>query len=328
MEENEKRSKKNVKSIVVLIIVIIFIAIGSLAGILFPGTAFESVIDNSVGKFFDIISLVKNNYVHIIESVAIILFIYVLNYILLLLIKVFRTKGKRGETIGMLFTNITKYLSIVIGLLLILSAWGVQTPTLLAGAGIAGLAISFGAQGILEDVFAGLSIIFEKQFVVGDIVEVNGFRGVVLEVGSKNTRIKDIRGNVLIIANSDIREIVNLSAEVSVAISTVSIAYEADLPKVEEIIKEHLPEIKEAIPQIINGPLYEGVEELADSGVIIRIVAEVKERDRLSVNRLMNREIKVLLDKYGIHIPFPQVVVHKAQTEDLDEKTGKQEKKD
>ena len=316
MEEQEKSRKMSVKSIIVLIIVIVFVGVGSFAGILFPGTVFESVIDNSIGKFFDIIGLVKNNYVHLIESAAIILFVFVLNYVLMILVKVLKRKGRRAETLGILFANIIKYISIAIALILILAAWGVQTPTLLAGAGIAGLAVSFGAQGILEDVFAGLSIIFEKQFVVGDIVEVNGFRGVVLEVGSKNTRIKDIHGNVLIIANSDIREIINLSAEVSLAISNVSIEYEADLPKVEEIIKAHLPEIKEAIPQIINGPIYEGVEELADSGVIIRIVAEVRERDRLNVNRLMNREVKVLLDKNGINIPFPQVVVHQAKNKD------------
>lgn len=313
MEENQNKKKVSGKTIIVLIIIFVFIIVGSLSGVLFPGTVFENIVDNSIGKFFDLIGFFQNNYVSMIESVAILLFVFILNHILMLLVKLFTRKGKRAETLGVLFANITKYLSIVIAALLILSAWGVQTPTLLAGAGIAGLAVSFGAQGILEDVFAGLSIIFQKQFVVGDIVEVNDFRGSVLEIGPKNTRVMDIEGNVLIIANSDIREIVNLSAELSYAISIVSVAYEADLEKVEHILKEHLPEIKQTIPEIIKGPIYEGVEELADSGVNIRIVAGTREKHRLEVRRKLNRELKVLLDKYDIEIPFPQVVVHQAK---------------
>ncbi len=310
MEEQKKAKRIDTKTIIVLIIIVLFIVVASLSGFLFPGTAFESIIDNSIGKFFDIVGFFQNNYVVFLESIAILLFVFILNYLLMLLVKIVTRKGKRGETLGILFANIVKYLSVAIALFLILAAWGVQTPTLLAGAGIAGLAVSFGAQGILEDVFAGLSIIFEKQFVVGDIVEVNGFRGTVLEIGTKNTRIMDINGNILIMANSDIREIVNFSNELSLAISNVSIEYEADLEKIETILKENLAGIKDKIPQIVNGPVYENVEELADSGVIIRVVAGVKEKDRLNVRRALNRELKILFDKHDINIPFPQIVLH------------------
>lgn len=315
MEEKKEKRNISIKTLVVLIIIGIFILIGSLASVIFPGTAFESIIDNSIGKFFDLIGFFTNNYVVILESLAIILFIFVLNYLLLLLVKLLTRRGKRGETLGVLFANIVKYISIIIAAFLILSAWGVQTPTLLAGAGIAGLAISFGAQSILEDVFSGLSIIFQKQFVVGDIVEVNNFRGTVLEINAKNTRIKDINGNVLIISNSDIREIVNLSSELSIAIATISIEYGADIEVIEQTIKKHLPQMKEAIPQIIEGPVYQGIEELADSAVIIRIAAYVDETNRQSVRRALNKELKILFDKEGINIPFPQLVVHQNEKE-------------
>ncbi|MCD6482295.1 MAG: mechanosensitive ion channel family protein, partial [Candidatus Izimaplasma sp.] len=218
--------------------------------------------------------------------------------------------NSRNETIGILVTSIVKFGCMIIALILILSAWNVPTPTLLAGAGIVGLAVSFGAQGILEDVFAGLSIIFEKQFVVGNFVEVDDFRGEVIEIGPRNTRIKNIFGNILIIANSDIREIINLSDDLSFAISEISIEYSADIDKVEKIIKSNLPNIKEKIPEIIEGPIYDGVEQLGNSSVVVRVVAQCEEKDRINVRRFLNKELKRVLDENGINIPFPQLVIH------------------
>ncbi len=308
----EKKSRLDLHKWIVLIIIIIFILVGSLAGVIFPGTAFESVIDSSIGKFFDVFSVVKNNYINILESVAIVLFISILFYIISVFIGLFTRNNTRGETVGILMTSIAKFASMIIALILVLSAWNVPTPTLLAGAGIVGLAVSFGAQGLLEDVFAGLSIIFEKQFVVGDFVEVDGFRGEVIEIGPRNTRIKNIFGNILIMANSDIREIINLSEDLSAAISEISIEYSQDIDKVEEIIKSNLPSIKEKIPEIIKGPKYSGVEELGNSSVVVRVVAHCDEKNRINVRRALNKELKRVLDENGINIPFPQLVVHQA----------------
>lgn len=309
----EKMSKLDLHKWIVLGIIIVFILIGSLAGIIFPGTAFASVVDSSIGKFFDIVSLIKNNYINILESIAIILFISILFYVISVVIRLFTRNNTRRETIGILMTSIAKFGCLVIALILVLSAWNVPTPTLLAGAGIVGLAISFGAQGLLEDVFAGLSIIFEKQFVVGNFVEVDDFRGEVIEIGPRNTRIKNIYGNILIIANSDIREIINLSENLSFAISEISIEYSADLDKVEEIIKNNLPNIKERIPQIVVGPIYDGVDKLGDSAVIVRVIAHCEEKDRINVRRALNKELKRVLDKNSINIPFPQLVIHQAK---------------
>ncbi len=306
----EKMSSLDLHKWIILGIIITFVLVGSLTSILFPGTAFATIISNSIGKFFNVISLVKNNYINILESIAIILFISILFYVISVIIKLLTRKSTRGDTIGILLTSIVKFGSMVIALILVLSAWNVPTPTLLAGAGIAGLAISFGAQGLLEDVFAGLSIIFEKQFVVGNFVEVDNFRGEVLEIGPRNTRIKNIYGNVLIIANSDIREIINLSENLSLAISEISIEYSADLDKVEEIIKNSLPNIGERITEIVAGPRYDGVEQLGDSAVIVRVVAHCEEKDRIDVRRILNKELKSVLDKNGINIPFPQLVIH------------------
>jgi small conductance mechanosensitive channel len=313
MSKNDKRL--DLHKWIVLIIIVLFVLIGSLAGILFPGSTFATVVESSIGKFFDVVSLIENNYVNILESVAVILFMGILYYVLSVLIRLFIRKSARGDTIAILLISIVKFASMVIALVLVLSAWNVPTPTLLAGAGIVGLAISFGAQGLLEDVFAGLSIIFEKQFVVGNFVEVGDFRGEVIEIGPRNTRIRNIFGNVLIIANSDIREIVNLSEDLSFAISEISIEYGADLDQVEEVIKANLQAIGEKYEEIIQGPIYDGVEQLGDSAVVLRVIAHCEEKERLKVRRILNKELKLILDKNGFTIPFPQLVVHQTVKE-------------
>jgi len=309
----EKKSRLDLHKWIVLVIILVFILVGSLTSIVFPGTAFATVIDSSIGKFFDVVSMFKNNYINILESIAIILFMSILYYVVSVIVKLITRSSNRGKTVGVLITSVVKFGVMVISLILILSAWNVPTPTLLAGAGIAGLAVSFGAQGLLEDVFAGLSIIFEKQFIVGNFVEVGEFRGEVIEIGPRNTRIKNIYGNVLIIANSDIREIINLSEDLSFAISEISVEYSADLDRVEEIIKTNLPKIGEKIPEIVAGPIYDGVDKLGDSAVIVRVIAHCEEKDRIRVRRSLNKELKRVLDMNNINIPFPQLVIHQGK---------------
>ena len=309
---NDKKNSLDVHKWIVLGIIIVFVLVGSLAGIIFPGTAFATVIDNSIGKFFDVIGLLQNNYINILESVAVILFVGILFYILSVLIRLFTRNSTRSETVGILIVSIAKFGCMVLALILVLAAWNVPTPTILAGAGIVGLAVSFGAQGLLEDVFAGLSIIFEKQFEVGNFVEVDNFRGEVIEIGPRNTRIKNIYGNILIMANSDIREIINLSEELSYAVSEISIEYSADIEKVEKVIKSNLEAIGKKIPEIVAGPNYDGVDQLGDSSVIVRVIAHCEEKDRIDVRRALNKELKILFDKNKIAIPFPQLVIHQS----------------
>jgi small conductance mechanosensitive channel len=259
MNFKNRSKQEKIRAIVIASIIVVLILLGSLADVLFPGTTFSAIISNSIGKFFNIVRFLQNHYVTILESITILVFVWILNHMFLFLVNLLTRKGHRGETVGKLMSSVIRYTSFIIAAFLILSAWGVDTPTLLAGAGIIGLALSFGAQSLIEDILAGLFIIFERQFVVGDIVEINGTRGIVREIGIRTTKIVDLNGDVLIINNSDIRGIINTSVELSVAISDISVEYEADLKQVEEIIKKHLPEIKEQIPEIVEGPFYAGV---------------------------------------------------------------------
>ncbi|MDD3382122.1 MAG: mechanosensitive ion channel family protein [Bacilli bacterium] len=299
-----------IKIAVVGFTVLICVFFASFANILFPNTTFATIINNSIGKFFNIVDFFKNNYVVIIESVAIIFFVWVINRAVMFLFDLITRKGQRSETIGRLLSSFIRYTFVIVAIFLILSAWGVQTPTLLAGAGIIGLSISFGAQSLIEDIIAGLFIIFEKQFMVGDIIQVNGMRGTVKEIGIRVTKIEDLFGDVLIINNSDIRGAINTSCSPSVAICDISIGYDADVEKVEEIIKTNLDQIKKNISHIKSGPTYLGVQKLADSSVVLRVIAKTDEVHKFDVNRALNKEMKVLFDKNNIEIPFAQVVIH------------------
>jgi small conductance mechanosensitive channel len=311
------RSPKEKRSIIIVIaIVFVLLLISILGPIIFPNTLFSNIIENSVGKFFNLFNFFKNNYVIIIETLAIIFFMWLIDKVLLLLVSLLKIKTLRGTTIANLVNSTIKYLVFLIAVFLILSAWGVQTPTLLAGAGIIGLAISFGAQSLIEDIFSGLFIIFEKQFSVGDIIQIGDFRGVVKEISLRVTKFEDVNGDIKIINNSDIRGAINTTASLSKSACEIAINYSEDLEKVERIIHENLADIKARIPKIVEGPYYLGVQNLADSAVVLRVIALVNESDRFAVSRQLNREMKLLFDRNNIGIPFPQLVIHEGKKDD------------
>ncbi|HOJ45046.1 MAG TPA: mechanosensitive ion channel family protein [Bacilli bacterium] len=296
-------------------VILLLVLVGTLVPIIFQGSDFAAIIDNSIGKFFNIWDFLKNNYVTLLESLAIVIFIWIVKVLLVFIVSLFMKKNHRSETLGRLIVSAITYAAVITAVFLILSAWGVQQATLLAAAGILGLAVSFGAQSLIEDIFAGLFIIFEKQFLVGDVIQVGNHRGIVREIGIRITKIEDVNGDVLIINNSDVRGTINTSINPSPAICEVSISYKEDIERVEKIIKDNLESIKKKIPEIIEGPYYYGVQKLGDSGITLRLYARSDELKRYAVMRAMNREIKILFDKHKIEIPFPQVVVHTAKDE-------------
>ncbi len=315
MKFKEKSKKEKISFIIVTAIIVVFLFLGMFASLLFPGTTFAQVINNSIGKFFNLIDFFTNNYVTILESIAILIFVWILNKILQLLVPIVTKKGQRSETIGKLLSSVVRYIIVLVAIFLVLSAWGVQTPTLLAGAGILGLAISFGAQSLIEDIFCGLFIIFEKQFSVGEVIQLNDMRGTVTEIGLRITKLVDRNGDTLIINNSDIRGAINTSTDLSQSICLISIGYNEDLKKVEELIQNHLEKVAAAEPLIKKGPYYTGVESLGDSSVVLRILARCNELDKYKVARSMNREFKLLFDEHHINIPFPQLVVHQEENQ-------------
>ena len=227
-----------------------------------------------------------------------------------ILMLVSRVVEARGVTMCRLASSIVKYASVIGILYWCLALLGVDTATLLASAGLLTFAVSLGAKDIVTDIISGLFIIFEGEFRVGDIIQVGGQRGTVMEIGVRTTKINDGNGNVLVLRNSNISNVVNMTKEHSYSSVEVGIEYGESLERVESILAKELPNIKRRLPAIIDGPFYKGVTMLADNSVNIKIVAECSEKDRSSLTNDLNREMKLLFDRYDISIPFPQVVVN------------------
>lgn len=305
-----------VTKIIVFSLVGVFVILAVISDLLLRGTAFGNFINNTIGKFFNIVGLISNNIITIAESIVIIIFFWLLNKLFEYLIIPFVKKRNQRATIWVIVKSIFKYSTSIIAIFLVLSVWGVDTPTLLIGAGIVGLAISFGAQSLIEDVIAGLFIIFEKQFMIGDIIQVHDFRGRVTEIGIRTTSLEDLNGDILIINNSDVRMLLNTSANLSPAICDIGVTYGQDLEYIERVINDALPGIKERITDIQEGPYYKGVQKLADSSVVLRIYAKCEETKKYQVVRDLNREMKMVFDKNKITIPFPQVVVHQGKADE------------
>ena len=219
-------------------------------------------------------------------------------------------KNNTAKTTLLLVGNVAKYLAFILILLLSLAAWGVDTAAIVTGAGVLTLVISLGCQQMVSDIVAGIFMLFEGDIKVGDVVVVNGWRGTVQQIGLRRTRIEDAAGNINIVNNASISNIINNTQDLSVAICDVGIEYNESIERVEKVLSEAFPKMKEELPAIVKGPYYKGVAELGASAVVIRIIAQVKEEDLYQTQRDMNRAIKILFDKNNINIPFSQVVVN------------------
>ncbi len=234
---------------------------------------------------------------------------------------------RHGKSIISLFNSFIKYVAVIIIIFLILATFGVDTTALIAGIGILSLIVGLAIQPLLQDIIAGIFIVFEKTYDIGDVVVVDNFRGTVTEIGIRTTKIKDAGGDIKVINNSDIRTLINMTGDLSIAISDVDIEYSESLERVEEVIANNLQVIKDKIPSIIDGPYYKGVASLGASGVKLRIIAKCKEDTKFQTQRDINRQIKLIFDENNINIPFTQIVVHEATKKaPLKKSTGKTDK--
>ena len=222
--------------------------------------------------------------------------------------------GKRTQTVTDMITGLFKYIALIVAVIWGLSILGVNTTAVVAGVGIVGLIIGFGAQSLIEDILTGAFIIFENQYSVGDIIVIDDVRGTVRNIGVRTTVIEDTGGNLKVVNNSDIRNFQNRSKEPSVAICDVAVAYETDLLKLRELLEEELPKMLEAHPDLyLAAPKYLGVDALADSGVNLKIAVSTEEKNIFAAKRMLNQDVRMLFMEKGVEIPFPQVVVHKGE---------------
>ena len=230
-----------------------------------------------------------------------------------LILGVLKPASHRARTVLSLMASLVRYLAAIVILCWGLSILGVNVSTIVASVGIVALILGFSAESLITDMVTGAFMIFENQYNVGDIVEVDGFRGTVTDIGLRTTCITDPGGNVKIMNNSAMKNILNRSNKPSRSISTIGIPYATDLEKLEAELPNLLARIRLAHPDVFkNDPVYLGVDELADSAVVLKFVAEVDENNIFSGCRILNHDLLLGFRKLGVECPFPQLDVHKS----------------
>ena len=223
-------------------------------------------------------------------------------------------RNTRIRTVNELLGNIITYLGVILGIVWALTILGLNPTAAFASLGIVTLIIGFAAQRLIEDVISGLFIVMEGQYNVGDIIILDDFRGTVKRIGVRTTTIVDPGGNYKVVNNSDIRNFQNRSKALSLAVSEIGITYGEDIPHAEAIIKEALPKMYERNQDVFEAvPDYMGVEELADSAVVLRFTVSCREQNVFIARRRLNRELRILFAEKGIEVPFPQVTVWKGE---------------
>lgn len=236
-------------------------------------------------------------------------FIWIGYGVLALLLKL--PKETRARTVCSLTRSILSYAAVLLSVYFGLRALGVDVTASLASVGVVTLIIGFGAQSLIEDVLTGIFLIAEGRYNVGDILVLDDFRGKVVDISVRTTTLEDAGGNHKIINNSEIRNFQNRSQKTSLAVSTVSVGYDADLRAVEAVIADALPAIFEENRAVfLDVPQYIGVEELGESGVVLKFIVSATEENVFAARRALNRSLKLLFDEKGIDIPYPQLTVH------------------
>ena len=247
----------------------------------------------------------------VIEALAMAAMVLLAASLLRLLLSFIKPKERKGLTLISLLSSLLRYVAALVILCWGLSILGVNVNAIVASVGIVALIVGFGAESLVADVVTGIFLLFENQYNVGDIVEVNGFRGTVKEIGIRTTSIMDVGGNVKIINNSEMKNILNRSDNISRAVSDIAIPYETNL----ETLEAKIPELMQAIyaqraDVMLAAPQYLGVQQLADSSVVLRFVVEVAEKDIYTGARILNRDLWLGFRSLGVECPFPQVDVH------------------
>lgn len=205
----------------------------------------------------------------------------------------------KGETICRLAFSLLQYMAVLGGIYLIMGFLGMNTTFQLTSVGIISLAISLGSKDIVADILAGIFIIFEGDFHVGDFVDINGFQGIVQEIGVRSTKVLGLGDNVKIIGNQSIQNVLNMSKMNTWLTLEFRIPPDCKLTEVEKLLEAELPEIGKRIPEIICGPLYKGVWAIEMGKKVLHISCECQECHSRRVRRKLNHEVIVLLESNG-----------------------------
>lgn len=278
-------------------------ALAALLGISVQTGLFSSIGNVFQGIHFDPESVMR--------LVIMVLLVLAIENLILFILGLLHPQKNRSQTLIALLGSVLRYVTAIVILCWGLTILGADVGTVVAGVGVIALIVGFGAESLIADLVTGVFMLFENQYNVGDYVEVGGFRGKVTSIGVRVTCLEDAGGNVKIVNNSAMSNLLNRSDHSSRAVSVIGIPYETDL----EALEAKLPELMEQIRQrhadvMMGAPVYLGVDELADSAVILKFVVEVEDKNIYSAARVLNRELLLGLRRLGVECPFPQLDVH------------------
>lgn len=293
------KDKKNV--LTRLIVLFAVFAVAFVVGLLNDAIDFDN-LEEAFGSFSP---------VRILYLICMICFVLFLETLLVFILGLFEPENHRARSVISIVSSMLKYVTAIVILCWGLSILGANISTIVASVGILALVVGFSAESLIADVVTGTFMLFENQYNVGDIVEVGGFRGTVTNIGIRTTSITDPGGNVKIVNNSAMQNILNRSDKMSRSVSDIAIPYATDLEKLEAGIPKLMEEIHAAHSDVMKEvPTYLGVQELADSAVVLRFVVYVDEKDIYSGARLLNHDLLLGFRKLGVECPFPQMDVH------------------
>lgn len=213
-----------------------------------------------------------------------------------------------------LINILNKSISVIlnfIGILTVLEVFNIPTGSIIATAGVGGLAIGIGAQSLVKDIITGFFILLEDQYSVGDHVEIEGNEGIVEDLGLRVTKIRDFNGALYIIPNSNIAIVSNMTRGEMRALVNISIAYEEDVDKAIAVLKNYSETIWKKNTIFKEGPTILGVTSLSEFSVDIGIVAKTDPLKQWEAERIIRLDSLDLLKKEGIEIPYPKGVLYR-----------------
>jgi small conductance mechanosensitive channel len=216
---------------------------------------------------------------------------------------------QRTRTLGTVLRSTTTAAIVTLATLIILAEIGVNLGPLIAGAGIAGVALGFGTQSLVKDFVSGIFMLLEDQYGVGDVVDLGDATGVVEDVSLRVTKIRDVDGTLWYIPNGEIRRVANLSQEWARTVMDIEVAYDTDLVEASDIIKRVADEVWQDHlnhATILEEPEIWGVEKFGDNSISIRLVLVVEPGEQWATAREIRGRLKPAFDAAGIEIPFPQ----------------------
>ena len=222
-------------------------------------------------------------------------------------------RGARVRTFLPLVRNVVRIVLLVLVVLVALSELGIDIGPLLAGAGIVGLAVSFGAQSLVKDVITGFFILLEDTISVGDVIDLGGRSGIVESMTIRSVRLRDVGGNVHTVPFGEVAAVLNMTKDFSYALMEVGIAYREDVDEVVEVLREigdGMQADEEFGPLILEPLQVLGLDSFGASSVNIRIRLKTLPIQQWAVRREFQRRMKRVFDERGIEIPFPHQTIY------------------